>query len=238
MARFDWVFFDSGGTLFDETGGDPPRELIRARRAQRMRAALTGLGAEADAPRLDAILGRLESELPGRLGAAYTFLRLMEECIREMRLPLGKEDAACLADAYAGPRYASWLLPGTREALEELAAAGVHLGLIANTAWCGFSMDRAFAGVGLLGLLHPRLYSSQVGLAKPDAQIFHLAEDHAAAAGQRICYVGNDVDADVRGAAGVGWSSAFRRHGGLGSGGLADLDFDDWPALLAWVLNA
>ncbi len=236
MRKFDWVFFDSGGTLFAESGGDPPQELIRAQRFRRARAAMAGLGVDADPRRLEKVASRLERELPARLGVAYSFLELMEAVIAEMELPLGPEDAACLADAYAGPRYESWLFPGTKQTLASLSEAGVKLGLIANTAWCSFSMDRSLAGTGLLKHLYPRLYSAQLGLAKPDIRIFRLAERLATAAGERICYIGNDLEADIRGAAAAGWSTGFRRSTRPTSAGAADFEFDESSELLFLLL--
>jgi len=235
--RFDCVFFDSGGTLFGAAGGqDPTPEQVRDRRIDRVAALMSAFQIDVDPEALAAAIVDREQWCPEQFGAGYNFLRLMEAVLRELGLTQRSDVAACLADAYAGPRYASWLFPGTRQVLARLAGAGASLGLIANTAWCGFSMDRALAGVGLLDLLKTRVVSGDVGIAKPDERIFRLAEELAGAAGKRILYVGNDVEADIRGAAGAGWSTALKTTTCSTSGGLADFEFDEMPELLELLL--
>jgi HAD superfamily hydrolase (TIGR01549 family) len=235
--RFDAIFFDSGGTLYGfGTGADPSLDQVAAESAKRVHALLGGMGVELEFGRVQESLTRQAQVCRQRLGKSYTFLRYLEAVIRDLRLPLGPEHAACLADAYAGPRYASWLFPGTEQALRTLSESGYRLGIIANTTWPGFCMDRAFAGVGLLPYLSIRVYSGDIGLEKPDPAIFRLAERMGGLSGQRILYVGNDQEADIKGAAAVGWSTAFRRTGQATTAGLADLEFDHIAELVRYCL--
>ena len=69
----------------------------------------------------------------------------------------------------------------------------------------------------------------------PDVAIFRIAERAAGMSGRRILHVGNDVEADVWGAAAAGWSTALRRtpHAPAGSG--ADFEFDETEQLLEFV---
>lgn len=234
--RFDGVFFDSGGTLFGAAGAsDPTPEQVRQGRIQRVGALLGALGIPAQGQALRSAVLRCEQSCPERFGTSYTFLRLMTAVLDELELRAGPEIAACLADAYAGPRYASWVFPGTQQVLAALHEAGVALGLIANTAWPGFCMDRALAGVGLLEFLPTRLYSGDTGIAKPDERIFRLAEARSGMAGRRLLYVGNDVEADIKGAAAAGWTTALRRSS-RPTGGVADFEFNQTTELLGLVL--
>jgi len=236
--KFDYVFFDSGGTLYSPgTGVDMSPSQVAAENAKRVHALLGGMGVDLNFGRLKETLNRQEDLWRKRLGKAYNFLRLMEEVVDELHLALGKEEAACLADAYAGPRYASWLFPGTKDAFRTLNEDGCRLGIIANTAWLGFCMDRAFAGVGLLPFLGIRIYSGDIGIAKPDLAIFRLAEQLSGFAGKRILYVGNDVDADIKGAAAAGWSTAFRCSNNLTTAGLANVEFDHISELVRYCLD-
>lgn len=236
--RFDSIFFDSGGTLYDfETDCDVSLGQVISENANRVHALLGGMGVEFDFGRLKETLARQEEDCPQRLGKAYNFLHLMKAVVSELQLPVGSEGAACLADAYAGPRYTSWLFPGTEHTLRTLCENGYRLGIIANTAWPGFCMDRAFAGVGLLPFLSIRIYSGDIGIEKPDPAIFRLAERIGGLEGKRILYVGNDVEADIRGAAAVGWSTAFRRTGQLTTAGLADVEFDHISELVPYCLS-
>lgn len=236
--RFDFVFFDSGGTLYDPgTDSNVSPSQVVADNSKRVHALLSGMGVDVDFTSLQETLARQKELCQQRLGKAYSFLPLMESVARELRLPLGTEAAACLADAYAGPRYASWLFPGTQVALRTLSENGYRLGIIANTSWPGFCMDRAFAGVGLLPFLSIRVYSGDIGIQKPDPAIFRLAEQLGGLEGKRILYVGNDVKNDIEAAAAVGWSTAFRRSNHVTTAGTADMEFDHISELVHYCLG-
>ena len=236
--RFDAVFFDSGGTLFGARNdrASSPQEVALGR-IRRLEAALAGMGVPREYDVLERRVLICEEDCRRTLGTSYTFFQLMLVLIEVLDLNLRPEDAACLADAYAGPRYAAWLFPGTRRVIRTLSEQGLHLGVIANTAWPGFCMDRAFAGVGLLPYFATRVYSGDLGIAKPDPQIFRQAEKIAGLKGKRILYVGNSPSADIKGAAGVGWATAFRRTGNQTTGGMADFEFGKTPELLDFVLQ-
>lgn len=236
--KFDYIFFDSGGTLYGPCpSADPSPQQVAAKSADRVHALLHGMGVELDLARVSETLVQQKEVCQKRLGNAYGFHKLLLAVIKELNLPLGPEIAACLADAYAGPRYASWLFPGTVEALRTLCESGYRLGVIANTTWPGFCMDRAFAGVGLLPFFGTRIYSCDVALEKPDPAIFRLAERVAGVAGKRILYVGNDVENDIKGAAGVGWATALRRSRSVTTTGAASMEFDHISELVRYCLN-
>jgi len=215
--KFDYIFFDSGGTLYMPGAvPSPSREETAARRVDRVRGLLEGFGMHVERRALEEAIRAGEKASSRRWGPAYTYVRLMEYVVDALGLPVGPEQAACLADVYAGPRFSSWLFPGTVEAFRTLTENGYRhrLGVIANTGWPGFSMDRAFAGVGLLPFLGVRVYSGDVGVEKPDPAIFRVAERRAECEGKgkRILFVGDDVEADIKGAAAVGWSTTWRRR--------------------------
>lgn len=222
---FDAVFFDSGGTLYGATGGpDPsPREVANGR-ADRVFALMQGMDVAVDDRELAGAIERAEESCRRLHGAGANYLRLIRAVVDDLGLPVGPEVAACLADAYAGPRYASWLFPGTVEAVRKLDEAGYRMGVIANTEWPGFCMDRAFAGVGLLEFFGIRLYSGDLGVEKPDVAIFRHAERLAGLEGGRLLYVGNDPEKDIAGATAAGWATAYRKVGPDDSAG-ADFEF-------------
>lgn len=236
MPRFKTVFFDSGGTLYGSGDGSAPSaEEVAAERVARVAAMLKGLGRDIPVAELQTAVEACEPRVSEEKGLAFTFFELARELVDYLGLPIGDEEAALLADAYAGPRYSAWLFPGTMEVMEILFDAGVYLGVIANTAWPGFSMDRAFAGVGLLPYFSTRVYSGDIGLAKPDPRIFEHALQVSGRSAEDILYVGNDLEKDVRGASGVGWATAFRATDDAGSGGLADFDFKETHELLDFI---
>ncbi len=236
--RFDYIFFDSGGTIYGPgTGSDPSPKQVASHRTSRVHAFLVGMGVEIDSARLEKAIARQEELCKRRLRKSYNLFELMKAVVSKLHLPLGSEDAACLADVYAGPRYASWLFPGTVQAFRTLTNNGYRLGIIANTPWPGFCMDRAFAGVGLLPFLSIRIYSGDIGIEKPDPAIFRLAERIGRLQGKRILYVGNELEADIEGPAAVGWSTAFRRGGPPITRGSADVEFDHISELVRYCLD-
>ena len=237
--KFDHIFFDSGGTLYGPgTGADPSPAQAASEGKKRLCAMARGMGVHLDFERVEQAVNRQKAVCQQRFGKAYTFLRLMQAVVDELGLPFGREAVACLADAYVGPRYRSWLFPGTEDALRALSDSGYRLGVIANTAWPGFSMDRAFAGVGLLPYFGIRIYSGDIGIQKPDPAIFRLAERIGGLEGKRMLYVGNDLTCDIEGAAAVGWSTAFRRGEPATTAGLADVEFDHISELVAYCLDS
>ena len=199
-----------------------------------MRCALEALGIEVTEDRVRRAIQAAEPLARAQAGHAYTFVTLMDFALPRCALDLPPESVAYAADAYAGPRYRSWLFPGTREMLQRLRDAGVDLGVIANTAWPGFSMDRAFAGVGLGGFFRTRVYSGDEGVEKPDRRIFQIAADRAGLDQQRVLFVGNEHATDGQGARDFGWQVALRRGPGNQEFG-PDYLFDAWEELQAIV---
>lgn len=239
MAGYDAVFFDSGGTLFDPAGKNPSMREVIARRIDYLAAGLRTFGVSTDRGRLKRIHDKLHVELSTKLGASFSYYRLVSALVEQLDPVLSPEETAVVTVGYAGPRYRHWLYPGTDRMLAELAEAGVYLGLIANTAWPGFAMATALAGVGIGRYFQTMVISCDEGLVKPDPEIFKIARRRAGLTDPRvrILYVGDSVEADIRGAKSVGWHAALRRCPAKSSNGLADFEFDDNGKLVEFVLK-
>ncbi len=145
-----------------------------------------------------------------RLGAHPDVLRLgLADTVRELvRLIAdeGRFDAAesrRIADEFIGA--AEIHLRENLANLERLSAR-FRLGCISNNwgnceGWCrDAGYDRLFEFV---------IDSTAVGLRKPDPRIFHLALDRLGLTERHSGYVGDNFDADVRGAKGAGWTSVW-----------------------------
>jgi len=236
-VRFDAVFFDSGGTLigFPPSGDDPTMEELNARRAERVSAYLKALGKEAELEEVRAKLLHCEEETRRRYRKPHTFVRVIQSFYQAQGWKEKMEEVLCLTEVYAGPRYASWLFPGTKETLKELHRLGLVLGIIANTDWPGWIFDRVWKGYGLLDLFSVRLYSGEEGIAKPDKEIFERAARRAGVQGGRILFVGDTLKVDIKGAKEVGWHVAWRRSRATPSKNLPDFEFDDIRELIGYV---
>ncbi|HUS14159.1 MAG TPA: HAD family hydrolase, partial [Chloroflexia bacterium] len=97
-----------------------------------------------------------------------------------------------------------------RQMLETLRGRGLRLGVISNTTWRAPWRDRELAAIGVLDLFPVRIYSSDLGVEKPDPRIFAAA---LAALGHvaphEAIYVGNDLHDDVTGGHGAGLWTAW-----------------------------
>ena len=91
--------------------------------------------------------------------------------------------------------------PDTVPALRALRGAGVKL--VAASNW-DVSLHEQLERTGLSELLDGALSSAEVGAPKPDPEIFTRALALAGARPEEALHVGDDVDADVRGALAAG----------------------------------
>jgi putative hydrolase of the HAD superfamily len=238
VHRYDAVFFDSGGTLFDSSAQDPSMQEVVDQRIDRLAAAVRVFGVDAEPGRLEqaheVLYGRMEHEL----GPRFSYYPLLLRLVEELGLPLSAEQTAIVTVAYAGPRYRHWVFPDTHELLGRLTEAEIYLGLIANTAWPGFAMHTALTGVGLARYFDTMVISCDEGVAKPDPAIFRIARRRAGLTDTaRVLYVGDNVEKDIRGAKAVGWDAALRRSSTPTSAGLADFEFDHSLELLPFIFG-
>lgn len=241
--RFDAVVFDSGGTLFENpdqrrSPDEPTCSESWVARFGRVAGCLQGLRLPFDPYQLDRDLLRLEEAVPSEFGRLYSYDQLMVALLKRLGHEPKLEWACFLADAYAGPRYRSWLFAGVPEMLAAIEEMGLDCHLAVNTAWCGFSLKRAMQGVGILGYFRTRTYSSDAQLAKPDPAFFKLVERRARIENHRICYVGDSIEEDIKGPKAAGWSTALRLNlENRKDASLADYTFQHSSELVAWLLE-
>lgn len=133
-----------------------------------------------------AIVAALDPELPARLPA---------------------DVAASLVDAYARPAL---LVPpsvdaGARAALEALRARGYALAVVSNTMRTpGTTLRHLLERYRLLGCFAHTTFSDEVGVRKPDPQIFALTLRALGSAPEAAVHVGDDAVLDVEGARAAG----------------------------------
>ncbi|RMG44196.1 MAG: HAD family hydrolase [Acidobacteria bacterium] len=92
-------------------------------------------------------------------------------------------------------------MPGARQALERLRAAGYRLAVVSNAEG---RVAEDLAAAGLADLLETVVDSHLVGVAKPDARIFEIALERLGVAPSRAFYVGDVPAFDVEGAKAAG----------------------------------
>ncbi len=147
---------------------------------------------------------------------------------------------AAALDAYISPVLAHPpdLSPGAECAVRDLAARGVTLGIVSNTGRTpGAILRRVLDRHGLLRYFGPIAYSDEVGVRKPEAEIFRVT---LAAAGTKpavALHIGDNPDADVVGARGIGMRAAHYTAGFRAPAADADLIIPDLEMLAGEVFR-
>ncbi len=105
------------------------------------------------------------------------------------------------------------LVPGAKEMLEDIQARGYRIGLISDVAW-GLTSDfplRDMKHYGLDEFFDDFVFSTDVGIRKPNPRIFKLAMFNIGAKPEESIYVGNNLQADIKGALNVGMTAVLKR---------------------------
>ena len=131
--------------------------------------------------------------------------RSYEDVLRE----LGVEDPDRFMDIeHEVWRPAHAVLGSAQALLESLRARGVKTGLVANS-WPDPArlLRKDVEASGLAALLDVVVFSEDVGVAKPQAEIFLHALEQLGVAPEDAMFVGDGLDTDVQGAASVGMTT-------------------------------
>jgi len=102
--------------------------------------------------------------------------------------------------------------PGTVEMLEGLKARGYAVGLVSDVAW-GLPSDypqRDMQYFGLDAFFDDMIFSTDVGLRKPHPRLFKLAAYNLGACIEDSLFVGNSLQADIKGALNVGMRAILK----------------------------
>jgi len=198
------VLFDLDNTLVERDRGFAAWAAWFARE----RLGLTGKGAEAAVARLVALD-------VGGYGAKAAMFGAVKE-----RYPALAEEVGALVAAFREelPAHLPPLEPAASGLLAALDAASVPWGIVTNgSAGQLLKLSR----LGLDGRTPCMVVSEVLGWRKPAPEIFLAAASALGADPSAILFVGDNPEADVVGAAGVGMRTAWLRRGRV------------WPAHLA-----
>ena len=113
-------------------------------------------------------------------------------------------DEAALLEAvrmYARPlREGVSAGPGAVEALAELRERGYRIGLISNTIWPAELHIEDLEEIGILHYLEHLTFSGEIGIWKPNPQIFQHALEALGATPEQSIFVGDNPNEDILGA--------------------------------------
>ena len=128
-----------------------------------------------------------------------------------------------------GPRHAealrSYLLawdphtlpdPDAAALMQALRDRGIKIGVLSNTMWPRWHHEAVFARDGLLDLIDGAVYTSEVSVAKPHRDAFHLAMESVGASPEDAVFVGDRPWDDIHGAQEAGMRAILVPHSRLG----------------------
>jgi putative hydrolase of the HAD superfamily len=95
----------------------------------------------------------------------------------------------------------------THALLESLRDRGLKLGLVSNAFDPGWLLHRDLEQMGLAERLDFSVFSSEVGVRKPDPRIFKCALEALGVEPERALFVGDRLYEDIRGAAELGMTT-------------------------------
>lgn len=194
--RLRGIFLDAGNTLLF---------VDRCRIFEAIRDA----GVEPVTQRFEAVEYRARQRLAERASQgssgteAHIWAEYFGSIFRECGVPEDRLEAvaARLREMHSELHLWTYVLPGTREALDTLRARGYRLGVISNAdGRVAELLDRA----GLLQFLEIVVDSGIEGVEKPDPRIFQVALERTGLEPADALYAGDLYHVDVVGARSAG----------------------------------
>jgi HAD superfamily hydrolase (TIGR01509 family) len=242
MGGLKTVFFDLGDTITDLGEGRGEYEARVLVRAARIHALLHTHGAQ---PRAESeFCPALANSTEGQYQAALSEQRglTLAEALRRFFVQEGlvvpdELLEQCVESYCRGSGQPAPLRLGAMETLRTLKESGLRLGVISNTIQPAHYMDASLADRGLLPFFEVRVYSSELGRAKPHSAIFEAALQALSLSPAEAVHVGDRPEADVAGAHSAGMRAVLIRVPGRAADAHADrapdATIDELPELPA-----
>ncbi len=104
-------------------------------------------------------------------------------------------------------------IPGARQLLEYLVAKGYDVNTLSN-GFQGTQQQKLISG-GLSDLIHRNVLSDDCGITKPQRGIFDYALEQCGAEAATSVMIGDNPDADIKGAHDAGWRTIYFNIRGL-----------------------
>jgi putative hydrolase of the HAD superfamily len=199
------VLFDWGDTLMEFQYSD---ELMDTA----FRAGLDAIGRDDLAP-ADEIRAHFRERfeplfwVPGTI-EEIEYPGMVRDALAHFGTELSDDELARFLEA----EHAAWeparrLGADTHALLESLRDRGLKLGLVSNAFDPGWLLRRDLEQMGLAERLDFSVFSSEVGVRKPDPRIFECALEALGVEPERALFVGDRLYEDVRGAGELGMTT-------------------------------
>ena len=217
MTRVRTVLFDFGHTLVDFARTE---EALRVVYTQ-IRDRLAGWVEDRAPPEVDELVERIAGAVDEMVGRSYAERRLEEldqvslfaEAFAAIGYELPQELLREVAELDHDSFSRSLKTPeSTLTALNELKGMGLRLGLVSNVSLFPHLMRADLETLGLAGLLDGTVFSSEIGVRKPDQRIFVHALRTVEGEATSAVFVGDRLNDDIVGARAVGMRTILTRE--------------------------
>lgn len=206
--RYDWIFFDADGTLFDYLAAEA--------------AALRGAFKSSGLP-FDPAVGPVYSEINAAIWREYERGEITQRRLRTERFDRLFERLGLTADSEEfSRRYLAILggqtalLDGAEPVVRELRG---KIGLLLLTNGLADVQRPRFAASSIGGFFSEIVISEEVGLAKPDPAIFDLAFDRIGEPPRSsVLVVGDSLTSDIVGGVAAGVDTCWYNPTGAANG--------------------
>lgn len=105
------------------------------------------------------------------------------------------------------------LIPGVKDMLDKVRSEGYLIGLVSDVAW-GLPSEFPLRDMRYYGIdqyFDDLIFSTDVGLRKPNPKIFKMALSNLGAKPDEAIFIGNSLQADIRGAKGIGMVAVLKK---------------------------
>jgi putative hydrolase of the HAD superfamily len=208
------VLFDLGHTLinYHNDWSGPERRAVEAVAGMVRRASADGV----EAGRVAGYLSELLQQ--GKRVKATDNLEvpledILDRCFHRFSVAEDEELMGGALEAfYAVILERRTLVPRTLEMLQSVRDLDFQIGLVSDVAWGlpSYFPMRDMQHFGLDQYFDDMVFSTDVGLRKPNPKIFKIALSNVGAEANRSFFVGNNLQADIAGAKGVGMTAVLK----------------------------
>jgi putative hydrolase of the HAD superfamily len=211
--RYDAVLFDYGHTLVDLKR--PESHLLEAYHEinQRLERDL-----EQVVPQASELLVSVSERVDGAIGHSYRTGGEQEVDIADLyRTALGAIGISCpeaTLEWVMDQEQLAWFngilpSPHARAVLQALKDLGLKLAIVSNAAFRPHSMREQLHHLRLFDFFDATVYSSEIGIRKPNAVIYEEALRLVEATPERSLFIGDRLREDVRGPRAVGMDAVL-----------------------------
>jgi len=209
------VLFDLGHTLIDYHNDwrEPERRAVESVAAMVLERCTNGVRKE------DVSTYLLELLEQGRRKKSTEFVEIplesvLNDCFQRFLVEHDEDLIEIGLEAFYGVlQERRKIVPGTVEMLEMVQDQRFSIGLVSDVAWGlpSYFPLKDIRYYGLEGFFDDMVFSTDVGLRKPNPRIFKIALFNIGATAEETIFVGNNLQADIKGALDVGMRTVLKK---------------------------